>query len=241
MLLRTFELFLFVADLLGVLTWQSRAGDPGHISGLNGSDEWFVALADNTHHLHLVGLKKIQRKLGNLYVEDVGIMVWHGSPFDNSVELFLVFSETLRMWPRCCLGTSTESHQKASRSSASKWRSYLGKKKNVKTADRLDRTHSMDQHDGHTLRRTASSVPNHAIAAKMAATTSAAKDVCKHGKNAWKVQKPSHASHSLGSAPRPLDGLRCSSSSRGKATIWMPISNQEQYNAIPSRLCFRWP
>ena len=129
MLLRTFELFLFVADLLGVLTWQSRAGDPGHISGLNGSDEWFVALADNTHHLHLVGLKKIQRKLGNLYVEDVGIMVWHGSPFDNSVELFLVFSETLRMWPRCCLGTSTESHQKASRSSASKWRSYLGKKK----------------------------------------------------------------------------------------------------------------
>jgi len=60
----------------------------------------------------------------------------------------------------------------------------LGQKKNVKTADRLDRTHSMDQHDGHTLRRTASSVPNHAIAAKMAATTSAAKDVCKHGKNA---------------------------------------------------------
>lgn len=106
-------------------------------------------------------------------------------------------------------------------------------KKNVKTADRLDRTHSMDQHDGHTLRRTASSVPNHAIAAKMAATTSAAKDVCKHGKNAWKVQKASHASHSLGSAPRPLDGLRCSSSSRGKATIWMPISNQERYNAIP--------
>lgn len=83
------------------------------------------------------------------------------------------------------------------------------------------------------MRRTVSSVPNHAIAAKMAATTSAAKDVCKHGKNAWKVQKASHASHSLGSAPRPLDGLRCSSSSRGKATIWMPISNQERYNAIP--------
>ena len=243
MLLRTFKLFLFVADLLGVLTWQSRAGDPGHISGLNGSDEWFVALADNTHHLHLVGLKKIQRKFGNLYVEDVGIMVWHGSPFDNSVDLFLVFSEILRMRPRCCLGTSTESHQKASRSSASKWRSYLGKKKTSRLQTvSTERTVWISMMDIHCVAQRLQSQTMRLLPKwrqqpqlqKMFVNMEKMHEKCK--KQAMQVILwDQHHGHSTGCAARlpHVARLRSECPSRTKSGTMLSLSNT-------SRLCFRW-